>query len=284
MNVLVTGGAGFIGSHLVELLIEKGYEVTVLDNLSQGNKDWIHPQAQFVEGDILDTDKLNYVTANKEAVFHLAAMSRVLPSLTQSPLVSAQNNIIGTLNVLEAARVAKCSKVVYSASSTYYGNRPAPHQTNDRHDLLTPYALTKHVGELYCQLYTRFYKLSTHCLRYFQVYGPRQPTTGEYATVVGIFQNQKKNNEPLTIQGDGLQRRDFVHVKDCAKANLLALEYDWQGITNVGTGISHSIRDLADMISPNQIFTEPRKHDMRETKAYQSAFPKMITLKNGLSL
>lgn len=281
-NVFVTGGAGFIGSHVVDLLIKKDYKVTVIDNLSQGRKEWVNPKAEFIDGDITNIWLLNELCKGRDAVFHLAAMSRVLPSLTDSPAVSAHNNIMGTLNVLEAATKAGVSKVVYSASSTVYGNRPAPHHISDKPDLLNPYALTKYVGELYCDQFAKMFNLSTVCLRYFQVYGPRQPMHGEYATVVGIFLEQFKNKKPLTIQGNGSQLRDFVHVHDVAKANLLALEENWCGTWNVGTGTSHSIKELANLISPNQIFTEARKRDMKETLADKPAFQNMIDFKTGI--
>lgn len=267
-NVLVTGGCGFIGSHVTDCLIERGYDVTVLDNLSQGRREWVHPKAQFVEGDVRHLDTVKYLMAGKSAVFHLAAMSRVLPSITggvASALHSADVNIMGTLNVLVAASERR-AKVIYSASSTVYGNTPAPHIESGDIDLQTPYAVSKYTGEMYCNQFAKMYGLKTVCLRYFQVYGPRQPTEGEYAMVTGIFIHQMKAGKPLTIMG-GKQRRDFVHVKDIAKANVLAFEKELAGTLNIGTGHSHSIQELADLISPNQIHLEPRSYDMKETKA-----------------
>lgn len=270
-NALITGGAGFIGSHVSELLIEKGYDVTVLDNLSQGKREWVPAEAQLVEGDIRDIDLLKYLMAGKKAVFHLAAMSRVLPSITGGPdfcSIIEQTNIKGTINVLIAAALAGVDRVVYSASSTVYGNRPPPQsEETTTPDLLTSYAVSKYCGELYCDQFTKQYGLKTACLRYFQVYGPRQPIEGEYAMVTGIFLDQKKKGLPLTIHGDGSQRRDFVHVRDVAKANLLALEKDFTGTVNIGCGVSHSIKELADMISDNQVFLPIRQHDMMETLA-----------------
>lgn len=286
MNVLVTGGAGFIGSHLVELLLEKGHKVTVLDNLSQGKRAWVHPKANFIEGNILDYGLLSFLCKDKEAVFHLAAMSRVLPSLTQTPIISFQNNVQGTLNVLEACKVAKVKKVIYSASSTVYGNIPAPQHEDTQSDPLTMYALSKYAGELYCWQYLRNYGLNTVSLRYFQVYGPRQPIEGEYAMVTGIFLDQKKKNLPLTIHGDGSQKRDFIHVRDIAKANLAALEgniADINGVCNVGTGISTSIQELANMISQNQAYTPARKFDMLETRASKPFCENMIDLQTGIN-
>jgi UDP-glucose 4-epimerase len=195
----------------------------------------------------------------------------VLPSLTAGAagaLHSAQQNITGTLNMLVAATEAKIKKFVYSASSTYYGNLPAPHREDAPVGCETPYAISKYVGELYARQFDRMYDLPTVCLRYFQVYGPREPISGEYAMVRGIFLEQKRQGKPLTVHGDGSQRRDFVHVKDVAYANLLALQRPVRNtVINVGTGKSVSIKELADMISPDQISLPARPHDMKETLA-----------------
>lgn len=274
-SVLVTGGAGFIGSHVAETLQCAGYDVDVVDNLSQGNREWVPDGVRFIEGDILDLKLMRELCAGKRGVFHLAAMSRVLPSINAGPesaLFSAEQNITGTLNVLTAAAEAKVDKVVYSASSTYYGNRPAPHREDDPIGAHTPYAVSKYVGELYCQRFSAMYGLPTVCLRYFQVYGPRCPKSGPYAMVSSIFIDQWNNGMPLTINGDGSQRRDFVHVYDVAKANQLAFERNSTITTtgeaiNIGRGESFSIQMLADLISPNQVYTEPRAFDMKETLA-----------------
>lgn len=270
-NVLVTGGAGFIGSHVVELLLSRGYAVTVLDNLSLGSREWVPAGAEFLEADILDLDKVRAACAGKSGILHLAAMSRVLPSLTGGPstcLHSADQNIRGTLNVLVAAAEAGVKKVVYSASSTRYGSLSAPHEEGMTPDCQTPYAVSKHCGELYALQFQRMYGLPVVCLRYFQVYGPRQPIMGAYAMVTGIFIDQRVRGQPLTIHGDGSQRRDFVHVHDVAEANVRALESDVSGESiNIGTGVSHSIKELADLISHEQVFSQPRQHDMQETRA-----------------
>lgn len=272
-RVLVTGGAGFIGSHVVERCLREGYSVTVLDNLSQGKKQWVSADAKFVEGDILDLDLLRDLTHQVDGVFHLAAMSRVLPSVGKGPesaLYSADQNIRGTLNVLVASAENKVEKVIYSASSTYYGTRPAPHYEDGDFGGSTPYAVSKYVGELYCAQFSRMFGLSTVCLRYFQVYGKRCPSTGEYAMVSSIFVNQAKRGQPLTIDGDGSQRRDFVHVDDVAEANLRAFHAFMAKdgvVINVGRGQSHSVKELADLISPNQVHRAPRAFDMQETLA-----------------
>jgi nucleoside-diphosphate-sugar epimerase len=279
-HVLVTGGAGFIGSHVAELALSRGYDVTVLDNLSQGKREWVPEGAHFIEGDVTMLEHVREAVGGMDGVFHLAAMSRVLPSIGGGPstaLFSAEQNITGTLNVLAAAAengAPKC-KVIYSASSTYYGTQPAPHFEDGPSGLSTPYAVSKYVGELYCKQFSDMFDLPTVCLRYFQVYGPRCPSTGTYAMVSSIFIEQAKNGQPLTIQGDGKQRRDFVHVYDVAKANILAFERPGLGggvVLNVGRGESHTIQELADLISDNQVYVEARKFDMQETRANMSKF------------
>lgn len=272
-RVLVTGGAGFIGSHVVERCLKAGYQVTVLDNLTQGKRGWVHSDAKFVHGDVLDLELVRTLTANVDGVFHLAAMSRVLPSVGKGPesaLYSADQNIRGTLNVLVASAENQVGKVIYSASSTFYGLNPPPHDETDSFGGSTPYAVSKYVGELYCAQFSRMFNLPTVCLRYFQVYGKRCPSVGEYAMVSSIFIEQAKHGLPLTIDGDGTQRRDFVHVEDVAHANLRAFhayEADDGVVINIGRGESFSIQELADLISPNQVYREPRAFDMKETLA-----------------
>jgi UDP-glucose 4-epimerase len=271
MKVLVTGGAGFIGSHVAELLLANNHQVTIIDDLSQGKPENVPKDARFIEDDILDYDLVRDVVRDQDWVCHLAAMSRVFPSLeagARGTIHSADQNIIGTLNVLAACVEAKIKKFIYSASSTYYGNLPVPHREDAPEDCQTPYAISKYAGELYALQFDRMYGLPVLCLRYFQVYGPREPISGAYAMVRGIFLEQARQGLLLTIHGDGSQRRDFVHVKDVAKANLLALESPLHGeVINVGTGRSVSIKELADRISPNQVFQSSRAHDMKETLA-----------------
>ena len=269
-RVLVTGGAGFIGSHLTEALLRRGYRVAILDDFSTGKLEWAPPEVSLINGSVTDLECVRYATDGVEGVFHLAAMSRVLPSLCGGPegaLFSAEQNIMGTLNVLVAAADMKVRKVVYSASSTAYGNLPPPHQEG-LHRPHTPYGISKYVGELYAEQFNTMYGLPTVCLRYFQVYGPRCPSRGEYAMVSSIFIDQARHDLPLTIHGDGSQRRDFVHVNDVAEANIRAFERPGvTGVINVGRGESFSIQDLANLISPNQVHTAPRAFDMKETLA-----------------
>lgn len=266
-KVLVTGGAGFIGSHLSATLLKRGYDVVVLDNLSQGNRDWIPAEAEFIEGDIVDMNLCRRASKGVVGIFHAAAMSRVAPSIEKFEYCTEQN-IIGTQNMLIAAREEKVRKFVFSASSTYYGNQPGPHHEKMLPDCLNPYALSKYVGEQFCELFTRLYDVPTLSLRYFNVYGPRQPRTGAYALVIGIFLDALQNNKPLCIHGDGKQRRDFVHVKDVVEANIQAFLSPSKGtVCNIGSGINYSIQEIANLISPNQVYGPRRAGDAEVTHA-----------------
>lgn len=256
--MLVTGGAGFIGSHLVERLVQLGHRVRVLDNLSQGRREWVHPAAEFLEGDITDLALCRRACTGAAGVFHLAAMSKVAPSINKFEFCTEQN-VIGTQNLLIAARDAKVRKVVYSGSSTYYGNGAPPQSETALPNCLNPYAVSKYVGEQFCEVFTKLYGLPTVTLRYFNVYGPRQPATGAYALVLGIFLDRWRRGEHLIIHGEGTQRRDFVHVSDVVAANLAAFRSPAQGMAlNVGSGTNISVKELANLITPNQVH-EPRR-------------------------
>jgi UDP-glucose 4-epimerase len=266
-TVLVTGGAGFIGSHLTERLLREGFRVRVLDNLVQGRREWVPSEAEFVEGDIVDKAVCHSACRGVVGVFHAAAMSKVAPSLDILEFCTEQN-VIGTQNILIAARDAGVRKVVYSGSCSYYGRQPVPHLESLLPQCLNPYSLSKYVGEQYCELFTKLYGLPTITLRYSNVYGPRQPSLGAYGLVLGIFLEQQKKGLPLTIHGTGDQRRDFVHVRDVADANLLAFLSPVQGTAcNIGSGANYSIQQLADMISSNQIHEPPRRGDAHDTLA-----------------
>ena len=265
-TMLVTGGAGFIGSHLAERLLALGHRVRVLDNLTQGRREWVPAGADLIEGDIVDQALCRKACEGVAAVFHLAAMSKVAPSIDKIEYCTEQN-VLGTQNVLIAARDAKVRKVVYSGSSTYYGSQPPPAARGLPPQCLNPYALSKYVGEQYCELFTRLYGLPTLTLRYFNVYGPRQPSVGAYALVLGIFLHQRRRGEPLTIHGTGEQRRDFVHVRDVVEANLKALASPAQGtVCNIGSGTNHSVQEIANLIS-KQLHLPRRAGDAEVTLA-----------------
>jgi nucleoside-diphosphate-sugar epimerase len=270
-KVLVTGGAGFIGSHLCEGLLARGYQVRVLDSLVYGRRENVPPAVEFIQGDIRELATCRRAAQGMDGVFHCAAMSRSGPSQDQIDLCT-QSNVTGTQNMLLAARDAGVKHFIYSGSSTCYGNRPVPHRESDPPDLLNIYGLTKRVGEEYCLLFDRTSDLACVVLRYFNVYGPRQPETGAYALVLGIFLNRHAENKVLEIHGEGTQRRDFVHVRDVVSANIAAFdrapEKGVRGeIFNVGSGENLSVKELADMISSSQVHTEARKGDAAATLA-----------------
>ena len=270
-RMLVTGGAGFIGSHLCEGLLARGHQVRVLDSLVYGAPENLPVGVDFIQGDIRDLATCQRAADGVDGVFHCAAMSRSGPSQEQIDICT-QSNITGTQNMLLAARDAGVKGFIYSGSSTYYGNRPVPQREDDPPDLLNIYGLTKYVGAHYCTLFDRDFDLPCVTLRYFNVYGPRQPETGVYALVLGIFLNRRANQQVLEIHGDGKQRRDFVHVRDVVAANIAAYEHVREkGVRgeafNVGSGENVSVQELADMISSNQVHTEARKGDAGITLA-----------------
>src|SRR5580692_8584683 len=266
-RVLVTGGAGFIGSHLCEGLLAEGYSIRVLDSLIYGRREWVPDACEFMEGDIRDIATCHRAAKDMDGVLHCAAMSRSGPS-QEAIEICTGSNITGTQNMLLASRDARVKRFVYSGSSTYYGNRIPPHRESDPPDLLNIYGLTKRVGEQYTLMFDEGFDLPSVVLRYFNVYGPRQPETGAYALVLGIFLKRKADGKPLEIHGDGSQRRDFIHVRDVVAANIAALESSVRGdVFNVGSGTSLSVQELADMISPDQVHTEARKNDSEATLA-----------------
>ncbi len=269
---IVTGGAGFIGSHVVDQLIERGDEVHVVDIFLGGRRDRLNPKAIVHEVDIRDFDTLVPLFKGAAGVFHLAAQPRMQYSI-QEPRLTNDINITGTLNVLLAARDAGVKRVVYSASSSAYGTKhPMPLREDMEALPVIPYAIQKRVGEQYCEMVARFYGLETVAIRYFNVYGPRQTTAadGPYATVIGIFLEQAKNSQLMTVVPDGTQRRDFTHVSDTARANLLAMESPKVGmgeIINIGTGKNYSVLQVAEMIGGKWEFAPARQGETQETLA-----------------
>jgi nucleoside-diphosphate-sugar epimerase len=252
-SALVTGGAGFIGSHIVEALVADGCRVTVLDNLSSGhaaNLEHLSERITFVKGDICDLALVEQVAAGCEVIFHEAAVVSVTQTV-KDPLTSAQVNDLGTLNVLEAARRKRVRRVVLASSSAVYGDDPElPKHEGMMPKPMSPYAVQKLAGELYAGLYDSLYGLETVCLRYFNVYGPRQDPSSPYSGVISIFLTKAAGKQPPTIYGDGRQSRDFVFVKDVVNANLLAATAKAArgGVFNVGTGQFIRIAQLWDLI------------------------------------
>jgi UDP-glucose 4-epimerase len=272
MKSIVTGGAGFIGSHIVDKLIELGHEVIVIDNESSTvhNHFYYNDNATYHKIDIADYCGIRPLFEGVDFVFHLAAESRIQPAI-ENPLLCFQTNAYGTGVVLQCAREAKVKKVIYSSTSSAYGLKNTPPLVETMpDDCLNPYSVAKVAGEKMCKMYTDLFGLKTVIFRYFNVYGPREPLKGAYAPVVGLFLRQKKAGEPLTIVGDGTQRRDFTHVVDVVDANIRAMNYggDLHGtVFNVGTGKNNSVLDLAHMVSDIVKFIPPRPAESKETLA-----------------
>ena len=267
-KVIVTGGAGFIGSNLTDKLIEKGYEVHILDNLSGGRREHVNPQAILHEVDITDYDTIRPLFDGAEYVFHLAALPRVQYSI-EYPRETNKANVVGTLKVLVSAKEAGVKKVIYSASSSAYGDQPVmPLVETMPANPKSPYGLQKHIGELYCRVFSEVYGLPTVCLRYFNVYGPRQSDEGDYALVIAKFLKQKKGGQKLTIIGDGLQTRDFTSVHDVVRANILAMEKETPNseVINVGAGRNFSVNEVAKLVG-GEVDYLPERLEPRDTRA-----------------
>lgn len=244
MKVLVTGGAGFVGSHVVDTLIENKHEVVVCDSLVSGSKGNIHPGARFYQVDIRSADLEDIFKQEKpEIVYHLAAQSVVPPSI-KDPMYDESVNVGGTLNLLEMMRKYEAKKIIYSSSAAVYGN-PVELPVKEDHPIqpLSPYGLSKWIAEHYLALYQRMYGIDYTAFRYANIYGPRQTPEGE-GGVVSIFVDQIKKEETPTINGDGRHTRDYIYVGDVAQANLMAMDRGSQTVVNLGTGKAVSILEL----------------------------------------
>jgi UDP-glucose 4-epimerase len=268
---LVTGGAGFIGSNLVDLLIAKGHEVVVVDNESAtlNQEFYWNERASNHKIDVLTYQAVRPLFDGIDYVFHLAAESRLQPAIL-NPIEAVQKNVLGTTVVLQCARESSIKRFVYSSTSSIYGLNSPPNREDQRQDCLNPYSLSKYHGEMLCKLFTDLYGLKTISLRYFNVYGERSPVGGQYAPVVGIFLDQYRNGRSLTVVGDGSQRRDFIYVRDVVEANLLAatapLEDVWFGQSfNVASGENIAIIDIARQISDEIEFIERRVGEAETT-------------------
>lgn len=273
MKVIVTGGAGFIGSHIVDALIKENYDVHIIDNMSSGKKENINSKAIFHEIDIRDKEKLIPIFEGAEYVFHLAAMPQVQYSI-ENPVETNDVNVNGTLNILEVSKLNNIKRVIFSSSCAVYGNQESlPIVEEMKEDPLSPYAVHKYVGEIYMKLYSEIYGVETVCLRYFNVYGFRQSANGAYASVIPKFIEFRKNNKPLIITGDGEQTRDFVNVKDVVSANILAMKGNKIGkgeIINIGTGEQYSVNKIAELVGGSVEYIPPRI----EPKIFQAGIKK----------
>mgnify|MGYP003673710703 FL=1 len=259
-KVIVTGGAGFVGSNLVDKLIEQGKEVLIIDNLSTGKKENINPNATFINVDLSNPPKdiLNIIP-KVDTIFHLAATPQVQYSI-ENP--TDNNNLHSLINMLEISKKIGAKRFIFSSTSALYGN-PKYTPIDESHPInpLSPYALHKLVGENYCKLYSKIYNLDTVCLRYFNIYGNRMPNKGAYRSVVSIFQESFLNKTPFNIVNDGEQKRDFIHVDDIIEANILCAlnPKPFNGsIFNVGTGKAYTVNEIADMFGGEKQYGETR--------------------------
>lgn len=268
MKFVVAGGAGFIGSNLVDALIEQGNEVLILDNFSTGTRENVNPKAKFTFKDIAlaHPNELERACEDADGIFHMAASPNVQMSI-ENPLSTIPSNLITTVRLLEMARKYDI-KLVYSGSCSCYGdatNKP----TNEKQPInpLSPYALNKYQGEEYCELYSKIFNVKSIVLRYFNVYGNRMTNTGAYRSVLSVFLEAYCKKEPFNIVNDGEQRRDFVHVSDVVDANIKAMESDHINVRyNIGSGKNYSVNEIADMIGGEKKYGEKRI-EPRETLA-----------------
>ncbi len=285
-TVLVTGGAGFVGSNLVDELLRRDIRVRVIENFATGSRKNLNPRAELVEADIRDGEAIASAFEGIDCVFHVAALPRIPLSIAK-PVETHMTNVVGTLNVLIAARDAKVRRVIYSGSSSVYGDQTAmPLVETMAPNPLNPYALQKHVGEQYARMFHRLFGMETLTLRYFNVYGPRMASEGAYVTVISAFLAARRCGEPLKIHGNGEQTRDFTHVSDVVAANILAMEApvaDGRAI-NVGAGRNVSINRIADLIGGPRVQMEGRKGDMRNTLADTSEAARILGWRPRVSL
>ncbi len=266
MNILITGGAGFIGSNLVDRLIEQGHTVTCLDINPHGY--WNESAKNYI-GDICNHTLVDSLMKDIDYVFHMAADVRIQDAIL-NPIHCYETNVHGTVTLLEAARNNNVKNFVFSSTSAVYEcNHMVQGEDSKLCPTLNPYASSKYAGEDLCRMYSKLYGLHTTILRYFNVYGDRQHTTGQYAPVLGVFMKQNEEGLPLTVTGKGEQRRDFVHVSDVVNANILVAEKNTTAsrVYNVGSGVSYSIKEIANMISQNITYINERSGEVFATQA-----------------
>jgi len=252
LRVLVTGGAGFIGTNLIKRLLNDGHKVVSLDNYTTGKKENEQKGCQYFDVDLVQTDNYDFFMDKPDVIYHLAAIARIQPSF-EHPTYTFHSNVTATLNVLEWARGKECP-VVYAGSSSSNGDKFA-----------NPYTLSKSQGEQLVELYNKVYNLPATICRFYNVYGPHQLTEGEYCTLIGIFETQYKNNEPLTITGDGEQRRDFTHVDDIVDGLVLAANDIFFYYYELGRGKNYSVNEIAEAFGGPIKYIDERPGEMRET-------------------
>lgn len=291
-KAVVTGGAGFIGSHIVDALVERGDEVHVVDTYVAGkSEERMNPKATYHEVDIRSTDEVQKIFEGADTVFHLAGLPRVAYSV-EHPVETTEVNVVGTVSVLTAATRAKVRRVVYSASGSAYGlQETLPLSEDMPSNPVNPYGLQKYVGELFAKVWTTTFGLETVSLRYFNIYGPKLDPEGPYALAVGAFLLARKEGRPLTIYGDGTITRDYTHVRDVVRANLLAADSSKVGkgeVINIGAGRNVTIKFLAELVGGEIVYAAPRieahdsQADNRKAKELLGWGP-AITLEEGIA-
>jgi UDP-glucose 4-epimerase len=253
MNVLVTGGAGFVGTNLIKRLLKDGHNVVSIDNYSTGKEENHQEGCQYVKADIRDIVSYDTFMENPDVVYHLAALPRIQPSF-EYPALTLEVAILGTLNLLEWVKEKKCRMIFAGSSSVHSGK------------LKNPYTLSKNIADDLCMLYKKHFEVDVSICRFYNVYGPHQLTDGDYCTVVGIFEKQYENGEELTITGDGFQRRDFTHIDDIVDGMILTAECEtsWETI-ELGRGNNHSINELAEMFGCGFTYIPARPGEAKET-------------------
>ena len=294
MKILITGGAGFIGSHLAEYLVKKNYKVTIIDNLSTGrlhNVRGFKKNIKFIKADL--SKKGSWVKNLKgvKVIFHLAALADIVPSI-QNPSKYFDANVVGTKNIIEAAINYKVKKILYSASSSCYGiPKQYPTRENSKLDPKYPYALTKMIGEQLLLNYGSLFNVKILSLRLFNVYGPRSRTNGTYGAMFGVFLKQKIANYPMTVIGDGKQKRDFTYIDDVVRALAKTINYNFKvNIMNVGTGRPVTINKIVSMLNSKKIFIPKRPGEPDITSADNSLIKKelgwlpRVNIKDGINL
>ena len=287
-KILVTGGAGFVGSHLVDALLEQGYEVIVLDNFSTGrpqNLEHVRNNIKLVECDISQAGSWQDLFKNIDYVFHLAALADIVPSI-ENPDSYYQSNVNGTFNVLEACRKYQVKKIVYSASSSCYGI-PDEYPTKETAEIRPqyPYALTKNLGEQLIMHWCQLYELPAVCLRFFNVYGPRSRTSGTYGAVFGVFLAQKLADKPFTVVGDGTQTRDFTFVSDVVEAIIAAADSDVSGeVINIGSDNTYSVNRLVELLGGDVVHIPKRPGEPECTWADTTKAKKLLDWQPKVSL
>ena len=291
MRALVTGGAGFVGTNLVKKLLKDGHDVVSIDNYSTGFRENEQEGCNYVDGDICKSwgtlDAFPESGGKFDVIFHLAALARIQPSII-NPSYTIRVNCHGTENILHAAKENSVKKVIFSSSSSVYGMKnQLPHKEDMSRDSLNPYAISKVSSEDLCTMYNKLYNLKIVILRYFNVYGNRQPTKGEFAPIIGRFLKLKNDDKKLTIVGDGKQKRDYTHVRDVVKANILCIESDAVGdaeIINIGSGENYSIKDLVDMFDCPYEFLPIRRGEAYQTLANIEKAEKLLNWKPTIFL